>query len=146
MAMQQTISPVDGRVYVERPLGSARDIEQTLATAVKAQRSWQQLGVAGRGALLSRAVDAFVARQGVTWSGSLEKDLTVWYFPDCEVVHYLATTPGRSVRCVEFEAMGQTSLPAALAVIERYERATGFDAGTRCRQSLVDLLFPGALG
>ncbi len=61
MAMQQTISPVDGRVYVERPLGSVRDIEQTLATAVKAQRDWQQLGVTERCALLRRAVDAFVA-------------------------------------------------------------------------------------
>ena len=59
--MQQTISPVDGRVYVERPLGSARDIELTLAAAVRAQSDWRQLGIAGRCALLSRAVDAFVA-------------------------------------------------------------------------------------
>ncbi len=59
--MQQTISPVDGRVYVERRLGSAQDIEQALAAAVTAQTGWQQLGVAGRCALLSRAVDAFVA-------------------------------------------------------------------------------------
>ena len=70
--MQQTISPVDGRVYVERPLGSARDIELTLATAVRAQSGWQQLGIAGRCALLGRAVDAFVADRDaiaseITW-------------------------------------------------------------------------------
>ena len=70
--MQQTISPVDGRVYVERPLGRARDIEQALAGAVQAQRDWQQLGVAGRCALLNRAVDAFVAERDaiateITW-------------------------------------------------------------------------------
>jgi acyl-CoA reductase-like NAD-dependent aldehyde dehydrogenase len=70
--MQQTISPVDGRVYVERPLGGAREIEQALTAAVSARRDWQQLGVAGRCALLSRAVDAFVANRDaiaeeITW-------------------------------------------------------------------------------
>lgn len=90
-------------------------------------------------------VDAFVGRLGVTWSGALQKDLDVWYFPDCEVVHYVASSGGRAVRCVEFEAIGQPSIPEALAVIERYERATGFDAAARSRRSLVDLLFPGAL-
>lgn len=72
MAIQQTRSPVDGRIYVERPLGSVRDIEQTLAAAVRAQRDWQQLGVPERCALLSRAVDAFVADRDaiaaeITW-------------------------------------------------------------------------------
>ena len=91
-------------------------------------------------------VNAFVARMGVTWAGELQKDLDVWYFPDCEVVHYVASSGERTVRCVEFEAIRQASIPAALAVIDRYERATGFDPSTRSRQSLVDLLFPGALG
>lgn len=90
-------------------------------------------------------VDAFAARMGVTWSGALIKDLDVWHFPDCEVVHYVASTADRVVRCVEFEAIGQASIPQALAVIERYERATGFDHGARSHKSLVDLLFPGAL-
>ena len=92
------------------------------------------------------AVDAFVDRMGVTWSGVLQKDLDVWQFPDCEVVHYVAAGGDRTVRCVEFEAVGQASIPEALAVIARYERATGFDPAARSRQSLVDLLFPGALG
>lgn len=91
-------------------------------------------------------VDAFAARLGASWSGALQKDLDVWYFPDCEVVHYVATTADRVVRCVEFEAVRQASIPAARAVIDRYERATGFDPATRSRQSLVDLLFPGVLG
>ena len=89
------------------------------------------------------AVDAFVARQGVTWSGSLEKDLTVWYFPDCEVVHYIASTDGRTVRIVEFEATIKQSVQDALLILDRYERSTGFDASTRSMRSLVDLLFPG---
>lgn len=90
-------------------------------------------------------VAAFVGRMGVTWHGELQKDLDVWYFPDCEVVHYVAASGDREVRCVEFEAIRPATLTDALAVIARYERATGFDVSTRSRRSLVDLLFPGVL-
>ncbi len=90
-------------------------------------------------------VDAFVSRMGVTWTGELQKDLHVWYFSDCEVVHYVASSGDRTVRCVEFEAIRQASIPAALAVIDRYEQATGFDPSARSRRSLVELLFPGVL-
>ena len=87
-------------------------------------------------------VDAFVARMGVTWSGVLQKDIDVWYFPDCEVVYYVASSGERTVRCVEFEATVKPSVAEALAIVERYERATGFVAANRSLQSLVDLLFP----
>lgn len=90
-------------------------------------------------------VDAFMARMGVAWRGELQKALEVWYFADCEVVYYAATSGDRTVHCVEFEAIGQASVPDALAVLARYERATGFDAATRSRLSLVELLFPGVL-
>lgn len=90
-------------------------------------------------------VDAFATRLGVAWSGALHKELDVWYFPDCEVVHYVATSGDRVARCVEFEAVRPASVAAALAVIDRYERATGFDPAARSRQSLVDLLFPEVL-
>jgi hypothetical protein len=87
-------------------------------------------------------VDAFVARLGVTWSGVLQKDLDVWYFPDCEVVHYVASSLARTVRCVEFEATRNASLAEALAIIGRYERATGLEGATRSVRSIVELLFP----
>ncbi|MDP2323278.1 MAG: aldehyde dehydrogenase family protein [Gammaproteobacteria bacterium] len=113
--MQQTISPVDGRVYVERPHGSARDIEQTLATAVRAQRDWQQLGVAKRCALLGLAVDAFVS--------------------DCEAIaaeitwqmgRPISQTPGE-VRGFEERARYMLSIaPEALAPIEP-PRTAGFE-------------------
>lgn len=90
-------------------------------------------------------VDAFVARMGVRWAGTLQKDLRVWYFPDCEVVHYVASSGTRTVQCVEFEAITKTSVAEAVAILARYERATGFDARTRSMHSLVDLLFPGEL-
>ncbi len=88
------------------------------------------------------AVDAFVERLGVTWTGVLSKDLTVWYFPDMEVAHYRASTEACAVVCVEFEAIRKQSLPAALRTVERYERATGFGDVPRSHRSLPQILFP----
>lgn len=90
----------------------------------------------------SLAVDAFVERLGVCWTGTIAKDIAVWYFDDCEVVHYRATAGAAAVCCVEFEATRRESLSDALAVIERFERATGFDRATRVHLSLPQLLFP----
>lgn len=87
-------------------------------------------------------VDAFMDQLGVIWRGTLQKELEVWYFPDCEVVYYQASTSSRSVRCVEFEATRKESLEDALATVERFERATGLDGVDRSRQSLPQLLFP----
>ncbi|HQZ37665.1 MAG TPA: hypothetical protein PLH72_01400 [Vicinamibacterales bacterium] len=87
-------------------------------------------------------VDAFMDRLGVVWSGTLRKDLEVWYFPDCEVVYYQASTALRSVRCVEFEATRKGSMREALETVERFERATGFDGASRSRLSLPQILFP----
>ena len=87
------------------------------------------------------AVDAFVARLGAVWTGTLQKDIRVWYFPDCEVVHYVASGGGRTVRCVEFEAKSPASVSAGLTVLARYEQATGFDRATRSHEFLVGLVF-----
>lgn len=93
----------------------------------------------------SATVDAFVERLGATWRGDIAKDIEVWEFPTCEVVHYTASAAGRQVRCVEFEALHAASVEEALAVLTHYERAAGFGDAERSRASLVDLLFPGAL-
>lgn len=90
-------------------------------------------------------VEAFLARFGVRWSGTVQKDVEVWYFPDCEVVHYVASTDARTVRCIEFEATRKESVVDALAVLERFERATGCDGLVRSKVSLVELLFPESL-
>jgi len=90
----------------------------------------------------SAQVDAFMDQLGVMWRGTLNKQLEVWYFPDCEVVYYQAETSSRSVRCVEFEATRKDSLEAALATVERFERATGFAAAVRSTRSLPQILFP----
>ena len=88
------------------------------------------------------AVDAFLDRLDVRWRGALQKDLRVWKLPDIEVVHYRATTETRTVHCVEFEATRKSSLSDALAIVHRYERATGFEARDRCHLSLPQILFP----
>lgn len=58
----KTISPVDGRTYVERPLAGAADIERVLDRATRAADGWRRTPLAERVALLRRAVAAFVAK------------------------------------------------------------------------------------
>jgi acyl-CoA reductase-like NAD-dependent aldehyde dehydrogenase len=59
MTTLKCISPGDGRVYVERPLASEKEIEATVATARRAQREWRRVSVAERAAVIRRMVDAF---------------------------------------------------------------------------------------
>ena len=59
----KTISPVDGSVYVERPLAGTGEIDRTLGAAVSAQAAWKRTPLSERAALLGRAVDAFVAKR-----------------------------------------------------------------------------------
>ncbi|GGX88272.1 aldehyde dehydrogenase [Litchfieldella qijiaojingensis] len=61
MAIQKTISPVDGSVYVEREQADAAQVEATLERAVAAQRSWREVPLGERARLCSAMVDAFVA-------------------------------------------------------------------------------------
>ncbi len=61
----QTISPVDGRVYVERPLADTKAIDAALEAARRAQVTWAATPVATRVALLGRAVDVFIAKTSV---------------------------------------------------------------------------------
>lgn len=68
----KTISPIDGRIYVERPLARAADIERALSLAQRAQVAWGRMPLADRCGLLGNAVDAFVAKAGdiateITW-------------------------------------------------------------------------------
>jgi len=62
-AMQKTISPIDGSLYVERPYNSAAEIAAALAGAIAAQKAWRRIPVADRGRMLSKAVDAFVGKK-----------------------------------------------------------------------------------
>jgi acyl-CoA reductase-like NAD-dependent aldehyde dehydrogenase len=71
-AVQSTISPVDGRVYVERPYAAAADIERTLAKAVKAQAAWRRTPVVERVRIMNAFCTAFENRRDeiaaeITW-------------------------------------------------------------------------------
>jgi acyl-CoA reductase-like NAD-dependent aldehyde dehydrogenase len=59
----RVISPVNGEVYVERPLAGEAEIAAALEQATRAQKAWREVPVAERAAILGRAVDAFVARR-----------------------------------------------------------------------------------
>jgi acyl-CoA reductase-like NAD-dependent aldehyde dehydrogenase len=68
----KTISPIDGRIYVERPLETAAGINRALDSAQAAQRSWGTLPLSARCEILRLAVDAFVAKASdiateITW-------------------------------------------------------------------------------
>jgi acyl-CoA reductase-like NAD-dependent aldehyde dehydrogenase len=58
----KTVSPVDGRIYVERPLETAAGINRALDAGWRAQAAWGGLPLASRCEILSRAVDAFTAK------------------------------------------------------------------------------------
>jgi len=69
---QQTITPIDGSIYAERELASGKQIEETLARAVKAQQSWKHAPVAERAAICKRMLDWLLERadqigEELTW-------------------------------------------------------------------------------
>ena len=70
--IQKTISPVDGRVYVERPLATDTLLQQTMERARHAQARWKRVALVERIDIVNRFIDAFVARkekiaEEITW-------------------------------------------------------------------------------
>ena len=62
MKRLKTITPVNGSVYVERPLSTSAEIERALFMAEKAQKTWKQVAVADRAAIVRRMAEWCVAR------------------------------------------------------------------------------------
>ncbi|MBK7938242.1 MAG: aldehyde dehydrogenase family protein [Lewinellaceae bacterium] len=58
--MFQTISPVDGSVFVERPYAGDRETAQALARAAGAQQDWKWTGIAERADICRKAVQYFL--------------------------------------------------------------------------------------
>ena len=110
----KTISPVDGRIYVERPLETASGIDRALDAAQRAQVAWSAASLAERSALLTKAVDAFVAR-----SADIAAEIT-W-----QMGRPIRYTPGE-VKGFEERARYMLSVaPEALAAVKPAEK-TGF--------------------
>lgn len=69
---QQTRSPVDGRIYVERPYADEKTIAQTLVNARKTQLAWKNTPLEMREMILTRFVDLMlqdsaVVAEEITW-------------------------------------------------------------------------------
>ena len=62
-AMQKTITPIDGSLYIERPYNSTAEIAASVAAAISAAKAWRAVPVAERAKQLNRAVDAFVSHK-----------------------------------------------------------------------------------
>ncbi|MFL8990508.1 aldehyde dehydrogenase family protein [Pseudomonas sp. QLc11A] len=106
-AKVQLISPVDGRVYVEREMADATQVEQALTAAASAQSAWQRRSLSERAAFCSAAVDAMLSMQA-------------------DIVPELAWQMGRPVRYGASELRGFAErarhmiaiAPQALAAVE----------------------------
>ncbi|MFC6980485.1 aldehyde dehydrogenase family protein [Microbulbifer taiwanensis] len=59
---QLTYSPIDGSLYVERPLADRAQIQQAITSAARAQKQWRQTGIAHRAAICSAMLECFLAR------------------------------------------------------------------------------------
>jgi acyl-CoA reductase-like NAD-dependent aldehyde dehydrogenase len=71
-SLQKTVSPVDGRVYVERMLATQEVIGETLTRARHAQLAWRNVPLDERGAILTRFCTEFDKRgariaEELTW-------------------------------------------------------------------------------
>lgn len=72
LRVQQTISPVDGRVVAERVLATPTEVDAVLARATDAQRAWRRVPLAERVAVVERLVPWMVAR-----ADEIGRDLTL---------------------------------------------------------------------
>ena len=61
--IQKTISPVDGRVYVERVLATPEEINEILRTARHAQAAWRTVPMSERAHILTAFCDEFEKRR-----------------------------------------------------------------------------------
>jgi acyl-CoA reductase-like NAD-dependent aldehyde dehydrogenase len=108
----KAISPVDGRIYVERPLETAAGINRALDSAQRAQIAWTALPLAARCEILTKAVHAFVAK-----TNDIAAEIT-W-----QMGRPIRYTPGE-VRGFEERARYMlNAAPEALAAIQPGEKA-----------------------
>lgn len=61
--MLRVTSPVDGSIYVERPLAGLSEVEAVLSRAKQAQADWKQTSVAERARICGAFTDALIARK-----------------------------------------------------------------------------------
>ncbi|MDB5366038.1 MAG: aldehyde dehydrogenase [Rhodospirillales bacterium] len=105
--MLKTVSPIDGRIVVERPLAGAAEIEGALARARAAFPGWRATPIAERQAIVMRAIDHLVAQ-----GDAIAAEITA------QMGRPLRYTPGE-VRGLAERARHMIEIaPASLATIE----------------------------
>jgi len=60
---QQTVTPIDGSVYIEREQTSKEDALTIVKNSAQAQKQWRKLSLADRAAYCEKAVDAFITNK-----------------------------------------------------------------------------------
>lgn len=107
MNVQQTITPVDGSVYVERPYASAVQIDTTFDRAVKAQAAWALTTLEQRQEYARRFCDALLNHTDeialeISWS----------------MGRPISQTPGEVRSCVERARFMIDEAPVGLADLD----------------------------
>jgi len=106
-ALVRCVSPIDGSVFVERPLADGAEIAAALERATRAGPGWRATPIEERQAILSRAVDAFTADRD-----DIARELTM------QMGRPLAQTPGEVAGFEERARHMIAIAPEALADIE----------------------------
>lgn len=107
MNMQQTITPVDGSVYVERPYATPAQIDAAFDRAVKAQGSWAHTTLEERAALCHRFCDALL-----THTNDIAMEIS-W-----SMGRPISQTPGEVRSCAERARFMIDEAPAGLATYD----------------------------
>lgn len=110
----QTITPVDGSVYVERNFATDQQIRAALDLAMQAQKEWRRTDVSERMALCSRAIDFLVDKKS-----DIAEELT-W-----QMGRPIAFTPGE-IAGLEERARYMISVADASLEPEQIEPKDGF--------------------
>jgi acyl-CoA reductase-like NAD-dependent aldehyde dehydrogenase len=114
-ALQRTLSPIDGSVYVERPLATDAQIEATLAASVSSQKTWRQIPLPERIAVVRRMVEWCLAH-----ADTLGEELTR------QMGRPIAYTPNEIRRGFQERALHLCSIAEASLADIPVERKDGF--------------------
>lgn len=115
IALQQTISPIDGSIYAEYELASEQAVDAALQRAADAQRDWKHVPVAERATICRRMVALMVER-----ADQLATELT-W-----QIGRPLAQTPFEIRRGFQERANHMIDIAPAVLADDDVEPRDGF--------------------
>ena len=87
-----------------------------------------------------RSIEAFISQLRYKQMGTIQKQVEVFEFDDCEVVIYRASNGAKKVRCVEVEARNFATITQAKAILLEYEEKIELHDKERSSKTLFELL------